>query len=65
VRTHRIAAWRARKTPVDSAQLLAMVASIGKGRLGARLAKKAVGLRPPVYVENAINTVVAIVAHAG
>jgi putative ATP-dependent endonuclease of the OLD family len=64
VRTKRLAAWRARTTPIDSAQLLAMVASIGKGRLGARLAKKTVGLRPPVYIENAINAVVAMVTHA-
>jgi putative ATP-dependent endonuclease of the OLD family len=64
VRTKRIAAWRAGTMPVESAQLLAMVASIGKGRLGARLAKKAVGLRPPAYIDNAINAVVALVAHA-
>lgn len=62
VRTARIAAWRA-GAPVDSAQLLAMIASIGKGRLGARLAKKAVGLKPPPYIESAIAAVVALVGH--
>lgn len=63
VRTKRIAAWRA-GTPVDAEQLLAMVASVGKGRLGARLAKKAVGLPPPAYIENAIATLVARVSNA-
>ena len=62
VRSGRIAAWRA-GTAVDAAQLLAMIADIGKGRLGARLSKKAVGLKPPAYIESAINTVVALVAH--
>lgn len=63
VRTNRIAAWRA-GTPIDSGQVLAMVASVGKGRLGARLAKKAAGLPPPAYIESAINNVVGLVAHA-
>ena len=63
VRTKRIAAWRA-GTPVDAEQLLAMVASVGKGRLGARLAKKAVGFPPPTYIENAITNVVAQVSNA-
>jgi putative ATP-dependent endonuclease of OLD family len=62
VRTKRIAAWRA-GAAVDPAQLLAMIASIGKGRLGARMAKKAVGLRPPAYIESAIASIVASVAH--
>jgi putative ATP-dependent endonuclease of OLD family len=62
LRTARIAAWRA-GAPVDPAQLLAMIASIGKGRLGARLSKKALGLKPPTYIENAISAVVASVAH--
>ncbi len=63
VRTARIAAWRG-GAAVDAAQLLAMIASIGKGRLGARLAKKAVGLKPPTYIESAITSVVAAVQHA-
>ncbi|MET4239752.1 AAA family ATPase [Bradyrhizobium sp. RT10b] len=62
LRTARIAAWRA-GAPVDPAQLLAMIANIGKGRLGARLSKKAAGLKPPNYIENAISAVVASVAH--
>jgi putative ATP-dependent endonuclease of the OLD family len=62
VRTKRIAAWRA-GAAVDPAQLLAMIASIGKGWLGARLAKKAVGLRPPAYIESAIASIVGSVAH--
>ena len=63
VRTARIAAWRG-GAAVDAAQLLAMIASIGKGRLGARLAKKAVGLKSPTYIESAITSVVAAVQHA-
>lgn len=63
VRTKRIADWRG-GTRVDAEQLLAMVASVGKGRLGARLAKKTIGLNPPAYIENAINNVVALVANA-
>lgn len=62
VRSRRIAAWRA-GTAVDAAQLLAMIADIGKGRLGARLSKKAVGLKPPTYIESAINAVVGLIAH--
>ena len=57
VRSARIAAWRA-GTPVDSAQLLAMVADIGKGRLSAKLARKMpLGLVPPAYISAAINYV--------
>ncbi|WP_347268119.1 AAA family ATPase [Paracoccus sp. (in: a-proteobacteria)] len=53
-RTNRIAAWRA-GTPVDPTHLLAMVADIGKGRLGAKLAKKTpLGLAPPPYIAAAI-----------
>ena len=62
VRTGRIAAWRA-GAAVDATQLLAMIADIGKGRLGARLAKKTVGLKPPAYIESAINAVVGLVAN--
>lgn len=57
IRTKRIANWRL-GTAVDSAQLLAMVADIGKGRLSSRLAKKSAGLAPPPYIENAIRNVV-------
>lgn len=57
IRSARIAAWRA-GTPVDSAQLLAMVADIGKGRLSAKLARKLpLGLVPPTYITTAINFV--------
>ncbi len=63
VRTKRIAAWRA-GTPVDAEQLLAMVASIGKGRLGARLAKKAAGLPPPPYIAAALDALVTQVSNA-
>jgi putative ATP-dependent endonuclease of OLD family len=59
IRMKRIAAWRAGAAPVDSAQLLAMVADIGKGRLSSRLAKKAVGLAPPPYITNAVAFVVS------
>jgi putative ATP-dependent endonuclease of OLD family len=56
VRSARIKAWRS-GTTVDSAQLLAMVADIGKGRLGAKLQKKAPGLTPPDYIAAAIKFV--------
>lgn len=56
VRSARIKAWRS-GTPVDSAQLLAMVADIGKGRLGAKLQKKAPELAPPDYIAAAIKFV--------
>ena len=59
VRMKRIAAWRAGTAPVDSSQLLAMVADIGKGRLSSRLAKKAVGIAPPPYIGSAIAFVVS------
>lgn len=55
-RSARIKAWRA-GTPVDSDQLLAMVADIGKGRLAAKLAKKVAGLKPPGYIAGAIEHV--------
>ncbi|WP_316186693.1 MULTISPECIES: ATP-dependent nuclease [unclassified Bradyrhizobium] len=56
-RTGRIAAWRAGTAPVDPAQLLAMIADIGKGRLGSRLSKKMIGLAPPQYIADAITNV--------
>jgi putative ATP-dependent endonuclease of the OLD family len=56
-RTGRIAAWRAGTAPVDPAQLLAMIADIGKGRLGSRLSKKMIGLPPPQYIADAITNV--------
>ncbi|RTL91450.1 DUF2813 domain-containing protein [Ancylobacter aquaticus] len=59
VRTKRIASWRAGTASVDASQLLAMIADIGKGRLSARLAKKAIGLAPPKYIADAIGYVVS------
>jgi putative ATP-dependent endonuclease of OLD family len=57
IRTKRIAAWR-NGTPVDPPQLLAMVADIGKGRLGAKLAKKLPScVTPPPYIAAAIQFV--------
>ncbi|MBG6143972.1 putative ATP-dependent endonuclease of OLD family [Labrenzia sp. EL_142] len=57
VRTKRIAAWRA-GTPVDPAQLLAMIADIGKGRLSAKIARKLPGgQHPPAYIAAAIKFV--------
>lgn len=59
LRTARIVAWRD-GTPVDPGQLLAMIADIGKGRLGAKLAKKLpFGQHPPAYIAAAINFVAA------
>lgn len=57
-RSARITDWRF-FSPVDPEQLLAMVADIGKGRLAARLAKKAPGLAPPAYIGAAIEFVVS------
>ena len=59
IRTKRIANWRAGVAPVDAALLLAMVADIGKGRLSAKLSKKAIGLAPPKYIADAIAFVVS------
>ena len=57
VRTSRIKAWR-NGASIDGAQLLAMVADIGKGRLAAKLAKNGLsGLAPPGYIEAAIRFV--------
>lgn len=59
IRKARIAAWRA-GAPVDPAQLLAMVADIGKGRLSAKLKKKlAWDLAPPAYIAGAVGYVAA------
>jgi len=57
-RTARIQAWRT-GTPVNPEQLLAMVADIGKGRLAAKLARKAPLLAPPPYIAAAIESVAA------
>lgn len=54
IRTKRIANWRAGLAPVDATQLLAMVADIGKGRLSAKLSRKATALAPPKYIADAI-----------
>lgn len=56
VRSKRIKAWHS-GTPVDSAQLLAMVSDIGKGRLSAKLVSKLPGLTPPSYIGSAIKFV--------
>lgn len=55
-RTARIAAWRS-GTQVDSDQLLAMIADIGKGRLSAKLSKKLPNVAPPAYIASAIQFV--------
>jgi putative ATP-dependent endonuclease of OLD family len=56
-RTKRIAAWRG-GAPVDPAQLLAMIADIGKGRLSAKMARKLpAGRQPPAYIADAIKFV--------
>ena len=57
IRTKRIAAWRA-GAQVDTAQLLAMVADVGKGRLSAKIARKLPsGQLPPAYIAGAIKFV--------
>lgn len=58
-RTARIAAWRAGTLALESNQLLAMIADIGKGRLSAKLKKKVPTLLPPAYIASAINFLAA------
>lgn len=58
LRSSRIASWRAGQNP-DPEQLLAMISDIGKGRLAAKLKKKAPGLAPPEYIAAAIQYVVS------
>ncbi len=57
-RQARLAGWKADPKTIDGEQLLAMIADVGKGRLSARLAEKAVGLKPPEYIRNALKRVV-------
>lgn len=57
-RQGRIDAWRL-GFDVDPEQLLAMAADIGKGRLSAKLARKAAGIAPPAYIAPAIEFVAA------
>jgi putative ATP-dependent endonuclease of OLD family len=58
-RRERLARWKVEPTSVDGEQLLAMIADVGKGRLAARLARRAVGLEPPPYVRDALTHLVA------
>lgn len=58
LRSSRIKSWRSGQ-PVVPAQLLAMVSDVGKGRLAAKLKKKAPGLTPPEYISAAIHYVVS------
>lgn len=57
-RKTRLQAWR-KGGNVNSEQLLAMAADVGKGRLSAKLAKKAVGIKPPLYIEAALKFIAA------
>lgn len=57
-RQARLAGWKADPKTIDGDQLLAMIADVGKGRLAARLAEKAVGLKPPDYIRKALKWVV-------
>ncbi len=59
IRRKRLAQWKADPSTINGEQLLAMVADVGKGRLSGRLAAKAVGLAPPVYIAEAIGYVTA------
>ena len=59
VRRERIARWKADPNTIVGEQLLSMVADIGKGRLAGRLAMKAVNLKPPVYIAQAIRRLVS------
>ena len=55
LRRARIARWKADANSIDGEQLLSMVADVGKGRLAGRLAKKAITLKPPNYIAEAIS----------
>jgi len=59
-RSERITRWKVDPASVDGEHLLSMVADVGKGRLAGRLAKKAVGLKPPDYIGRAIEKVVRL-----
>jgi putative ATP-dependent endonuclease of OLD family len=54
VRQGRIDSWRA-GTAIDSEQLMAMIADIGKGRLATRLTEAGVDLPPPTYIRAALE----------
>jgi putative ATP-dependent endonuclease of OLD family len=57
VRRARLASWKEGKTNVNGEALMAMVADVGKGRLAARLAAAAKGLKPPSYIVDALKHV--------
>jgi putative ATP-dependent endonuclease of the OLD family len=56
-RRKRLDRWKANPSTISGEPLLAMVADVGKGRLAARLARKAVGLTPSAYIAAAIKHV--------
>lgn len=60
-RQSRIQQWRVAPATIDGEHLLSMVADVGKGRLAGRLADKAIGLKPPHYIDLAIQFVVSAV----
>jgi putative ATP-dependent endonuclease of the OLD family len=55
IRQKRIASWKSGEAEIDTEQLLAMVADIGKGRLASRLAEKSIDLEPPAYIKSALE----------
>lgn len=55
-RRKRLAAWKADPTTIIPEQLLAMVASVGKGRLAGRLAAAGGNLTPPTYIIEALKS---------
>lgn len=60
-RTKRINEWKLDPNKIDSAQLLAMVKDIGKGRLSGKLKKKISGkklIQVPKYIQDAIEYMV-------
>lgn len=57
IRRQRIVDWKADPSTINAAQLLSIIADIGKGRLAGRLAAEAVGLPPPAYIRAALEHV--------
>ncbi len=58
-RQQLVASWIIEPDLMNSAELLKMIEVIGKGRFAQRLATRIEGMKPPVYIERAIEYVVA------
>lgn len=56
-RSARIDEWEADPSKMDSANLLAMIEDMGKGRFAQRLSTRISHIAPPTYISEAINFV--------